>query len=204
LTDKPVTVVTTHVHYDHFGGHEYFNDFSVHEAETEWINGGFPLTLKQVRDFLTEEPCDFPADFNVNDYYLFEGVPTRVLKDSDMIELGERTIQVFHTPGHMCFYENDRGYLYTGDLIYIGELFAYFPSTDPVSYMNSIRKLKPLSVTKILPALHDLDISLSIINDMDIAFTELYKRGELKHGSGTYSYSNFSKLSEKGMNVLCT
>jgi glyoxylase-like metal-dependent hydrolase (beta-lactamase superfamily II) len=131
--------------------------------------------------FLTEEPCDFPADFNVNDYYLFE--------------LGERTIQVLHTPGHspghMCFYEKDRGYLYTGDLIYIGELFAYFPSTDPVAYMNSIRKLKLLPVTKILPAHHDLGIPLSIINDMDIAFTELYKRGELKHGSGTYSYSNF-------------
>ncbi len=196
LTDKPVTVVTTHVHYDHFGGHKYFPNFYVHEAETEWINGGFPLTIEQVRNFLTEEPCDFPEDFNVSNYNLFEGVPTRVLKDDDTIDLGGRTIRVLHTPGHspghMCFYEEYKKYLYTGDLIYIGELFAFFPSTDPVAYMNSIKKLLPLPVTKILPAHHDLDVPLSIIKDMDKAFTDLFQNGKLKHGSGTFSYSNFA------------
>jgi Zn-dependent hydrolases, including glyoxylases len=126
--------------------------FYVHEAETEWINGGFPLTIEQVRDFLTEEPCDFPKDFDVNKYHLFKGVPTRVLKDGDTIELGKRTIQILHTPGHspgsMCFYEKDNGYLYTGDLIYIGELFAYYPSTDPIAYMNSIKKLSAIDRKK--------------------------------------------------------
>jgi len=72
-----------------------------------------------------------------------------------------------------------------------GDLFAYFPSTDPVAYMNSIKKLFPLSVNKILPAHHDLNIPLSIIEDIDKAFTELYKSGKLKHGSGTFSYQNF-------------
>ena len=195
LTDKPVTVVTTHVHYDHFGGHKYFSDFYVHEAEIDWINGGFPLTIEQVRNFLVEEPCDFSADFDVNNYFLFEGNPTRVLKDNDTIELGGRTIRVLHTPGHspghICLYENDKGYLYTGDLIYIGELFAFFPSTVPVAYMNSIKKLLPLPLTRILPAHHDLDVPLSIIKDMDKAFTDLYKSGKLKHGSGTFTYPNF-------------
>lgn len=195
LTDKAVTVVTSHVHYDHFGGHKYFPDFYVHQEELEWINGGFPLTIEQVRNFLVEEPCDFPENFDVNDYYLFEGNPSRILKDRDIIELGNRTIEILHTPGHspghMCFFEKDRGYLYTGDLIYIGELFAYYPSTDPVAYMNSIKKLLPLPVKRILPAHHDLDVPLSIIEEMDKAFTDLYKNGKLKHGSGTFSYKNF-------------
>ena len=30
LTEKPVIAVTTHVHYDHFGGHKYFPDFYVY------------------------------------------------------------------------------------------------------------------------------------------------------------------------------
>lgn len=195
LTDKPITAVTTHVHYDHFGGHKYFPDFYVHEAETKWINGAFPLTIEQVRSFLIEEPCDFPENFDINNYYLFKGVPTRVLKDNDTIELGERTIQVLHTPGHspghMCFFEKDNSYLYTGDLIYIGELFAYYPSTDPIAYMNSIKKLLPLPVKRILPAHHDLNVPLSIIKDIDRAFTELYKNGKLKHGSGTFTYKDF-------------
>jgi glyoxylase-like metal-dependent hydrolase (beta-lactamase superfamily II) len=195
LTDKPVKAVTTHVHYDHFGGHQYFPDFYVHEAETEWINDGFPLTIEQVRDFLTEEPCDFPADFDAQTYELFKGIPTRVLKDLDTIELGKRTIQVLHTPGHspghLCFFEKDKGYLYTGDLIYMGNLFAYYPSTDPIAYMHSIKKLLPLPVKRILPAHHDLKVPLSIIRDTDKAFTDLYKQGKLKHGSGTFSYANF-------------
>jgi len=195
LTDNHVTAVTTHVHYDHFGGHEYFPDFYVHEAERDWIEGGFPLTIEQVRNFLTEKPCDFPADFKINDYQLFEGTPTRILKDNDTIELGGRTLRVLHTPGHspghICLFEEDKGYLYTGDLIYIGDLFAYFPSTDPVAYMDSIRKLLKLPVKRILPAHHDLNVPISIIKDMDKAFTELYERGKLKHGSGTFSYPNF-------------
>ena len=196
LTDKPVTAVTTHVHYDHFGGHQYFPDFYVHEAETDWMNGGFPLTTEQVRNFLMEKPCDFPKDFDVNDYDLFEGVPTKILKDNDTIELGDRTVRVLHTPGHspghMCFFEEDKGYLYTGDLIYIGELFAFFPSTDPVAYMNSIKKLLPLPVRRILPAHHSLEVPLSIIKDMDNAFTELYEKKKLKHGSGTFSCKDFA------------
>ncbi|MCI2082941.1 MAG: MBL fold metallo-hydrolase [Bacteroidales bacterium] len=195
LTDKHVTAVTTHVHYDHFGGHKYFPDFYVHEAEKDWINGEFPLTIEQVRYFLAEKPCDFPEDFDINKYQLFKGTPTRVLKDNDTIELGGRTLRVLHTPGHspghMCFFEEDKGYLYTGDLIYIGDLFAYFPSTDPVAYMNSIKKLLKLLVKKILPAHHDLNVPVSIIKDMDKAFTDLYESGKLKHGSGTFSYSNF-------------
>ncbi|MDL2244063.1 MBL fold metallo-hydrolase [Parabacteroides sp. OttesenSCG-928-J18] len=195
LTDKPITAVTTHVHYDHFGGHKYFSDFYVHEAETEWINGGFPLTIEQVRNFLVEEPCDFPDNFDVNNYHLFKGVPSRILADNDVIELGERAIQILHTPGHspghICFYEKNKGYLFTGDLIYIGKLFAYFPSTDPIAYMNSIKKLLSLSVNKVLPAHHNLDIPVSIIEDMDKAFTQLYQNGILKHGSGIFSYSNF-------------
>jgi glyoxylase-like metal-dependent hydrolase (beta-lactamase superfamily II) len=142
-----------------------------------------------------EKPCDFPADFNVNDYYLFEGNPSRVLKDNDIIDLGDRKLHVLHTPGHspghMCFFEEATGYLFTGDLIYLGELFAFFPSTDPLAYMKSIKRLLPLPMKRILPAHHSLDVPLSIISDMDKAFTDLYDVGKLKHGSGVFTYGNF-------------
>lgn len=58
--------------------------------------------------------------------------------------------------------------------------------------MNSIKKLLPLAVTKILPAHHDLNVPLSIIKDMDKAFSDLYQKGKLKHGSGTFSYEDFA------------
>ena len=33
LTALPVSVLTTHAHWDHIGGHKYFDDIAVHEAE---------------------------------------------------------------------------------------------------------------------------------------------------------------------------
>ena len=43
LTKLPVTVITTHVHWDHIGGHKYFRSIAVHEAEKEWLSVKFPI-----------------------------------------------------------------------------------------------------------------------------------------------------------------
>ena len=41
LTDRPVAAVATHIHWDHIGGHRYFPEFYAHEAELNWLSGGF-------------------------------------------------------------------------------------------------------------------------------------------------------------------
>ena len=42
LTNLPVMVVTTHIHWDHIGGHRYFDNIAVHEAERDWLATRFP------------------------------------------------------------------------------------------------------------------------------------------------------------------
>lgn len=194
LTDKPIIAVATHVHWDHIGGHEYFPDFYVHEDEVNWLAGEFPLTMEQVKGFVVED-CDLPEDFDIDDYNFFQGAATRVLKDKDIIDIGGRSIEVLHTPGHspghMCFYEKERKYLFTGDLVYIGTLFAYFPSTDPKAYLSSIDRVAALPVDRVFPAHHDLSIKPSILQDMKTAFHELNDKGELHHGSGIFEYNDF-------------
>jgi len=49
LTDLPVKVVTTHVHWDHIGGHKYFNNIGVFEAEKDWLTSDFPIPLSIVK-----------------------------------------------------------------------------------------------------------------------------------------------------------
>ena len=85
----------------------------------------------------------------------FQGMPTKVLYGGERIELGNRTIEVIHTPGHspghICFWEKEKGYLFTGDLVYKGTLAAWFPSTDPTGYLKSLEAIAVLPVKKNIP-----------------------------------------------------
>lgn len=195
LTNKPITAVATHVHWDHIGGHQYFSDFYAHEEELNWLHGEFPLPLDSIKGMVVDR-CELPDGYDVNNYALFQGAPARVLKDHDVIDLGGRSIEVYHTPGHspghMCFFESNRGYLFTGDLIYKDTLFAYYPSTDPKAYLASLKIMADLPVKNVFPAHHSLDIQPEIIIRMRDALSELEKEGKLHHGSGTFDYGDWS------------
>lgn len=195
LTDKPITAVATHIHWDHIGGHKYFPDFYAHEAELNWLSGEFPLTMETIREMVVDR-CDLPEGYNVDTYEFFQGVPTKVLKGGEVIDLGGRSIELLHTPGHspghLCFYEAKRGYLFTGDLVYKDTLFAYYPSTDPQEYLASLEKLAALPSKRVFPAHHCLDIQPEIVIRMRDAFRELRAEGKLHHGSGTFDYGDWA------------
>ncbi|RPF47671.1 glyoxylase-like metal-dependent hydrolase (beta-lactamase superfamily II) [Hydrogenoanaerobacterium saccharovorans] len=195
LTDKPVIAVATHVHWDHIGGHKYYPDFYAHEAELNWLSGEFPLSMDTIHGMVLDR-CDSPDGYDVNTYEFFQGIPSRVLHDSDIIDLGGRSITVLHTPGHspghMCFWEAARGYLFTGDLVYKDTLFAYYPSTDPQAYLKSLEKIAKLPANQVFPSHHSLEIHPEILIRMRDAFSRLNNEGKLHHGSGTFNYGDWA------------
>lgn len=194
LTLLPVMVATTHVHWDHIGGHKYFDNIAVHESEKDWLSQ-FPIPLQVVKHNLMCKPCDFPLDFSIDNYQLPQISPQQLLHDSDCLDLGERKITVVHTPGHSpghcCFYEPERKYLYSGDLIYSGCLDAFYPTTDPHLFWQSVKKIQHLNIERILPAHHQLNISVNIINRIEIAFSQLAKEGSLAQGNGIFDFGDF-------------
>lgn len=195
LTDKPVTAVATHIHWDHIGGHQYYSDFYAHETEVNWLSGAFPMSTELVRKMVIDR-CDLPEGYDVNTYAVFQGTPTRILHDGDQIDLGGRIIRVLHThghsPGHMCFWDEECGYLFTGDLVYKDTLFAYYPSTDPQAYLHSLEKVAALPVKQVFPAHHTLDIQPEILIRMRDAFRKLQMEGKLHHGSGKFDYGDWA------------
>lgn len=108
LTNKPVTAVATHIHWDHIGGHKFFPDFYAHRAELDWLNGKFPLSIQTVHDMVIDR-CDLPNGFDFSKYEIFQGSPTSVLEGGEIIDMDDRKIEVLHTPGHspghLCFWE---------------------------------------------------------------------------------------------------
>jgi len=195
LTELPVMVVTTHVHWDHIGGHKYFDNIAVYEAEKDWSSVKFPIPLQVVKKNLTRLPCDFPAGFDIDAYQIFQGMPQEVLHTGDSLNLGGREIQVIHTPGHSpghcCFYEPGRNYLYSGDLIYKGILDAFYPTTDPQLFYQSVRQIQTYKINKVLPGHHQLNIPVSLINEIESGFEQLEEAGKLRQGNGTFDFGDF-------------
>ncbi len=195
LTKLPVMAVTTHVHWDHIGGHQYFDNIGVHEIEKEWLSVQFPIPLQTVKNSLSKPPCNFPEKFDIDAYQIFRGIPQRILHDGDCLDLGGRKIQVVHTPGHSpghcCFYEQERKYLYSGDFIYKGCLYAFYPTTDPLLFYHSVKQLQKYKISRVLPGHHQLDIPVSLIDKIKVGFEQIESNGQLKQGNGLFEFGDF-------------
>lgn len=151
LTERPTIVLTTHAHWDHIGGHGPFATIAVHPADAAWLRFGLPVSDEQIRQTLMAEPFRqrTPAEFDPDHWHPFRGDPTEAIVDGQTIGLGGRELTVLHTPGHspghVCFHEAATGYLITGDLVYRGQLDAYYPSTDPVAFAQSVKRTERAS-----------------------------------------------------------
>lgn len=196
LTALPVTVATTHVHWDHIGGHRHFNNILVYEAEEPWLHGRFPLPREAVLRNLLKEPCSFPDSFDAGEYEIYQGAPSGILRDGDELRLGGRRFQVLHTPGHspghICFYEPERQYLFSGDLAYAGVLDMFYPTTDPKLFRESVERVRKLPVRRVFPGHHSLNVRPELLQEIGDAFSGLASEGHLHWGAGVFDFGNFA------------
>ncbi|RKN70630.1 MBL fold metallo-hydrolase [Paenibacillus ginsengarvi] len=199
LTRLPVKVITTHVHWDHIGSHGQFDEIYVHEQEEDWLRCGIPgLPIEQIRhDVGRDITIPVPADFSLDRYEPFRGKPTGLIRDGDTLDLGNRALDFIHTPGHspghLCIYEEKRGYLYTADLIYKGTLYAFYPTTDPRQFVRSVEKVSRLPfITRLLPGHLEMDLNRAFLLEVSDACRQLAESGLDRHGSGVHRFGSFS------------
>lgn len=199
ITNLPVKVLTTHVHWDHIGGHAAFDKVYVHRGDLKWFQEGLPIPIANVRDNVMYgvDKKMLPKEFNIDEYKIFRGEPTGILEDNDIIDLGGRKVRIIHapghSPGHICVWEEEKGYLFSGDLIYKGTLFAFYPSTNPKLFMESIDKVRRIEgIQKVFPSHNEIDITNDIIERIHIAFKEIEEKNRLHHGGGFFEYKDFN------------
>ena len=53
--------------------------------------------MEQIKGMVVDR-CDLPEGYDVNKYEFFQGKPTKALKDNEIIDIGDRFVQIVHTP----------------------------------------------------------------------------------------------------------
>jgi glyoxylase-like metal-dependent hydrolase (beta-lactamase superfamily II) len=86
-----------------------------------------------------------PAAFRVQSAPLSAG-----LKDGDVLDLGDRSFEVLHLPGHspgsIGLWERATGVLFSGDAIYDGPLLYSLPDSSVPDYARTLQRLLTLEV----------------------------------------------------------
>jgi glyoxylase-like metal-dependent hydrolase (beta-lactamase superfamily II) len=201
LTELPVIVLTTHVHWDHIGGHGSFKKHFVHKKEKSWLENGIPgLSIQQIRSGVFKDITKpIPPSVHPETYYPFKGKPSGLFQDNDIFELGERKIKIIdtpgHSPGHVCFYDESTGYLFSGDLIYTETpIYAFYPSTNPADLVKSFKKVARLEkeVSKVFGGHNELGLDSSILYEAGEDAEYLINHDLVRFGAGTHHFKRLS------------
>jgi glyoxylase-like metal-dependent hydrolase (beta-lactamase superfamily II) len=151
VTERPLVAVASHTHFDHIAGHHEFAERWVHRAEADIL--ARPTRPNTLADpYATYEAFEaLPPLPYVSTTYCPKAAPaTRLLEDGDVVDVGDRVLEVIHTPGHspggIALFERTTGILFSGDIVYDGPLVEDCPGANPADYVHSMQRLLTLPV----------------------------------------------------------
>lgn len=155
LAERPLIAVQSHTHFDHSGGLYQFDDRRGHGAEAEIIAAPTPASTVADIGYLVEDAfLAYPFEgFEVARYRVRAAPFTAGLDEGDVIDLGDRVFRVLHMPGHspgsIALWERAAGILFSGDVLYDGELLDNLYHSDAAVFRESLERLAGMPVTTI-------------------------------------------------------
>jgi len=139
LTDLPITFVPSHFHYDHVGNEITFEHVAVVDfpyLRARAADGRLRLTFDE--HLGAAEWIEAPT-LKVDEW----------LAPGSILDLGDRRLQVLHTPGHtqesISLLDLGSGYLFSGDFIIPGPLFTFLPNSSMGDYLDGARTVLDLA-----------------------------------------------------------
>ncbi len=132
LTKLPVTVIPSHLHFDHTNGIGHFDHVALIDLPETRARadaaGWVTLSRLQYMD-------KHPPRFHVTDW----------IKPDTTVDLGGRKVTVLNTPGHtassISVWDPAARLLFTGDYIYPTSLYAFLPDSSLSAYVATADRL---------------------------------------------------------------
>ncbi|MEW6186211.1 MAG: MBL fold metallo-hydrolase [Thermodesulfobacteriota bacterium] len=163
LKDKSITaVVNTHHHEDHIGANEYLRqrfgvDLYAHPLAVEKINR--PASLYPYQ----EEVWGYP-------------LPSRVNPLKDSITTNKFHWEVIPTPGHdrdhICLFEAQQGWLFSGDLVVGRKPVVCRPMDDQWQILADLKTIRALKPRFLFPAPGEVVVEPGVMLDQLINHLE--------------------------------
>lgn len=146
VTDLPVMLVLSHADPDHIANADQFDTIYAHEIEVN--------------------RCKDQAGLMQKKYVM--------LNDMDEIDLGEKTLQVIHIPGHarghIGLIDKNTKDFFSGDTLSYGPVFLFVPNADMEQYLKTLYRLKGRilngEIKKVYPCHNESPIDPQIIQDL--------------------------------------
>lgn len=151
VSERSLTCVASHTHFDHIGCHHEFQDRCVHGAEAGILadpRGDWTLSSRYATDDMFDRQ---PLGWNTQNYKIKPAPAQRILEHGDVVDLGNRHFEVIHTPGHspggIGLIEKATGIFLSGDIIYDGPLIEDTYHSNIEDYIATMSRLRELNIS---------------------------------------------------------
>lgn len=175
----PDIVVTTHAHFDHCGGLHQFPTDCIFLTPTQAVNLQKPTLwgLSYLKPNQLAPACGHAE--HIKNYKPLAPKAWNTLGGT--INLGNYKLSVIEVPGHtddsVVFFEEENGWLFTGDVLYRGELYMNFPNADISKWRKALQVIVSIAPKIIFPGYNESfdDIQLSSVIEDSVRQLKKYK-----------------------------
>jgi glyoxylase-like metal-dependent hydrolase (beta-lactamase superfamily II) len=150
LSDKRPIVLQSHAHWDHIGASYRFDRVLVHPSEAEELRSG--LSNEEFCPMFGPGKIELdrlPAGFNPETAFIPGTEPSGWISSDDHVDLGGRTLEAYHTPGHtpggITLLDRQSRTLFPGDAINLDWIYLFTPTSDPAAWYRTIQLLADLA-----------------------------------------------------------
>ena len=131
------------------------------------------------------------------------------MKDGDIIDLGDRKLEVLHTPGHssdsMCLLDKNARLLWTGDTFYTGAIYVHLPDSDLDAFIRSYERMITLFplYERLMPSHNEPWVKKSMLEEV-LEAAQKIRAGDAEYVEGMdedtrirrYEYANFAIMTK--------